>query len=83
MRKMVILKSITKKISEELDFEHELDNFLLLNKNRKIKFFQQTHIPPINIPIPENDPIRRESGKENTSHIEIRGYFLITLVYED
>ena len=83
MRKMVILKSITKKISKELDFEQELDNFLLLNKNRKIKFFQQTYIPPIIIPIPENDPIKRNKGMENASYTESRGYFLITLIYED
>ena len=54
---MVILKSITKKISKGQDFEQELDNFLLLNQNRKINYFQQTYIPPIIIPIPENDPI--------------------------
>ena len=83
MRKMVILKSITKKISKELDFEQELDNFLLLNKNRKIKFFQQTYIPPIIVSIPDNAPIKRERGMENASHTEIRGYFLITLIYED
>ena len=80
---MVILKSITKKISKEQDFEQELDNFLLLNQNRKINYFQQTYILPIIIPIPENDPIKEEKGMENASYTETRGYFLITLIYED
>jgi len=52
------------------------DNFLLLNKERKIKFFQQTYILPIIISISENDLIRCERGKENASHSETRGYFL-------
>jgi len=34
------------------------------------------------IPIPENDPIRKESGMENATYSERPGYLLVSIYFE-
>ena len=77
-----MLTSIIKKISLDKDLQTEINNFLMLNKEKKITSTQLLYIPPVIIPIPENHPIRKERGKETATHTETRGYFLFIAYYE-
>ena len=54
----------------------------LENKEKKIRFIKHAYIPPVIIPIPENDPIKKEHGMEKATYTERRGYFLVSLYYE-
>ncbi len=66
----------------EDDIQLKINNWLLENKEKKIRFIQHTYIPPLIIPLPENDPIKKECGMEKATYTEKRGYFLVSFYYE-
>ena len=70
------------KLRLEDDIQLKINNWLLENKEKKIRFIQHTYIPPVIIPIPENDPIKKERGMENATYTEKRGYHLVSFYYE-
>ena len=69
-------------IGVEDDIQLKIKNWLLLNKEKKIKFIRHTYIPPVIIPIPENDQIRKEPRMKNIAYSKRRGYFLVSFYYE-
>jgi len=66
----------------EDDIRLKIKNWLLENKEKKIRFIQHTYVPPVIIPISENDPIKEERGMEKTTYSKRRGYFLVSFYYE-
>ena len=70
------------KLRLEDDIRLKINNWFLLNEEKRVKFVQHTYITPEITPVPENDPIRKEPGMENVSHTEKRGYLLISIYYE-
>jgi hypothetical protein len=70
------------KLKLEEDIQTKINSWLVLNKTKTVKFIQHTHIPPIIIIIPENDPIRKEQGMQKAAFTEKPGYMLISLYYE-
>lgn len=66
----------------EEDIRIKINNWFLLNKEKKVKFIQHTYITPVIIPIPENDPIRKQPGMKSASYTEKRGYLLVSIYYE-
>jgi len=77
-----MLTCITKKISVEKELNVEINNFIMLNKEKKIVNTNLLYIPPIIIPIPENDPIKKEREYETAAYTKTRGYFLFIAYYE-
>lgn len=77
-----MLVSITKKITVEKEVSVEINDFVMNHKEKNITSTQLLYIPPVIIPIQENDPIKTERGMENASYTETRGYFLFIAYYE-
>ncbi len=78
-----MLKAKTLIVRLEEKIEIGLNVWLLKNKEKDIRFFQQTHIPPEIIPIDKEDPIKRERGMEKAAYSERRGYFMYTILFEE
>ncbi len=66
----------------EDDIKLEINNWLLSNKEKKIKFIQHTYIPPVIIPISEKDPIKNQPRMENVAYAKKRGYLLVFFYFE-
>ena len=64
-------------------FEQEVNNWFLQNQNKEIKFITQSYVPPVIIPIREDDPIRKDPTFKNTSYTEIRGFTVLSIFYEE
>ncbi len=64
-------------------FEQEVNNWFLQNKNKEIQHITQSYVPPIIVPIREDDPIRQDPIYKNASHTEIRGYTVLSIFYKE
>lgn len=78
-----MLKAKTLIVRLEEKIEIKLNAWLLENKEKDIRFFEQTHIPPVIIPIDKDDPVKRERGMEKAAFSERRGYFMYTILFEE
>ncbi len=78
-----MLKAKTIILSLEEKIEFNLNVWLLKFREKKIRFFQQTYIPPVIVPIDREDPDIDEDGMEKISFNESREKFLYTILFED
>jgi len=73
---------LIKKISLNKDLQTEINNFLMLNQEKKITSTQLLFIPPVIFPIPEIHPIKKVKGIETATGVEARACFLFIAYYE-
>ncbi len=78
-----MLKAKTIILSLEEKIEFNLNVWLLKFREKKIRFFQQTYIPPVIVPTDREASAIDEYGIEKISFIESREKFLYTVLFED
>jgi len=64
------------------DIQLKINNWLLTNQNKRVKFVQQTYIPPIILLIPDKDTFKKEREIYKAGIAEKPGYLLIAFYYE-
>ena len=70
------------KLQLEEDIQLKINNWLLTNQNKKVKFIQHTYIPPVILLVPDKDTFKKDREIYKAGITERPGYLLIAFYYE-